>query len=177
MKMSNAEKLIATMLCEVMKKVKATDELDPDLIQDAIYSNHLWAIEWKYHGLFADNADETPEEVGYVVDVLDMWSFIEDASAGLSTEDVARVKEAHPHFSGTFPGFDGNNESELLSIARMLVGKLERFEEFDGRVNNSHMPTTPRYKRMLTVFEPIRVDLGAPRKLNADELIAIFARQ
>lgn len=176
MQMSNAEKLITSMLCEVMKKVKATDELDPELIQDAVYSNHLWALEWKYPGIFGDSLSENPPAVTFVVDVLDMWSFIESGVTSLSKEDREKLDAAIPHLTEKFPGFDGNNESELLSIARMLVNKLERFEEFHGRVNNSHMPTEERYERMLHVFEPIRANLGAPRELNADELIQIFQR-
>lgn len=176
MKISNAEKLILTMLCEMQEHLKTKGEIDPAFVKDAIYSNHLWAIEWKYHGLFEGSSEPNPPEVKFVTDVLDMWSFIEPAYKDLSTEDKKRVDAEVPFGLEGFEGFDGNNEIEYLSIARFLVEKMDLFSDFKGRVVNSHMPKVGRYEQMLSVFEPIRVTLGAPRRLNADELIKIGKR-
>jgi len=54
------------------------------------------------------------------VDVLDMWEFIEEAFEKLSTEEKERLaKEVGPWGKDVqFLGFDGNNVSEHLSIAR-----------------------------------------------------------
>jgi uncharacterized protein YfbU (UPF0304 family) len=58
-----------------------------------------------------------------------------------------------------FRGFDGNNESEYMSVASFLINDLERFEEFKGRSMNSHMPSIETYRRMLSAFEPMRRNL------------------
>jgi uncharacterized phage-associated protein len=60
------------MLCEVQEHLKLKGEIEPDFVKKAIYYDHLWAIEWKYHGLFDGSADPTPPQVTFVVDVLDM---------------------------------------------------------------------------------------------------------
>ncbi|WP_186081402.1 YfbU family protein [Burkholderia gladioli] len=176
MKMTNAEKLMTFMLADLLEGLKVKSEIDPKFVKEAIFNDHLWGLEWKYQGIFADSAEPTPERVRFVVDVLDMWSFIERGYKKLSDGDRARVDAAVPYGIENFEGFDGNNETEHMSIARFLVEELDRFSEFKGRSFNSHMPSVGRYRAMLAVFEPIRKNLGAPRTLNADELIQIGKR-
>ncbi len=176
MKMTNAEKLMTVMLAEILAGIKAKGEIEPEFVKEAIFNDHLWALEWKYHGLFADSADPTPPEVSFVLDVLDMWSFIERGYKELSKADKARVDAEVPYGVSRFEGFDGNNETQYMSIARFLVEQLDRFTEFKGRGFNSHMPSAGRYQQMLEKFEPIRAGLGAPRDLNGNELIAICKR-
>ena len=72
-----------------------------------------------------------------------------------------------------FIGFDGNNETEYMGIARFLVEKMDRFTRFKGREMNSHCPIIDAYARMFTVFEPIRKTLIG-RKLSTDEIISIL---
>lgn len=176
MQMTNAEKLIAVMLSDIMEHLEINGEIEPEFVKEAIFNDHLWGLEWRYQGLFADNTEPTPENVNFVVDVLDMWSFIERGYAELSKADKARVDDEVRYGVSQFEGFDGNHETEYMSIARFLVEKLNRFSEFKGRAFNSHMPSIGRYQQMLAKFEPIREELGAPRELNADELIAICKR-
>ncbi|MDN7950429.1 YfbU family protein [Burkholderia multivorans] len=176
MKMTSAEKLITFMLAEVLEGLKTKGEIDPSFIKTAIAHDHLWGVEWKYHGLFGDSREPTPDPVKFVADVLDMWSFIERGYKALSAEDKARVDAEIPFGISSFEGFDGNNETEYMSIARFLIDELGRFTDFKGRELNSHMPSVARYRAMLAVFEPIRGNLGAPRHLNADELIKIGKR-
>ena len=59
-----------------------------------------------------------------------------------------------------FSGFDGNYESEYMGIARFLVEKMGRFESFNGRSFNSHIPMVGRYSAMTTAFEPMRTRLS-----------------
>lgn len=178
MQMTNAEKLITIMLCEIQEHLKMKGEVESGFVKDAILNDHLWALEWRYQGIFGGSGDPSPPEVSFVVDVLDMWTFIERGYADLSAQDKARVDtEASPFVPPRFEGFDGNNETEHKSIARFLVEKLDRFTNFNGRAFNSHMPSIHRYSQMLEVFEPIRAKLGAPRELNANELIQILTRK
>lgn len=120
-------------------------------------------------------ARHDPRDVSFVVDVLDMWNFIERAYEELTDSDKKRIAEEAEPFGEhvTFLGFDGNNEASLLGIARFLINDLERFSRFEGRDLNSHSPTIDKYRRMLRVFSELRPQL-AGRELDADELIQLL---
>jgi uncharacterized protein YfbU (UPF0304 family) len=173
-KLSDGNKLILVMLCELFKQLKLKTEIDPEFVEAAINGGHLWAFEWEYPGVFHWHEDDR-SILSDVVDVMDMWSFLESGFAKLSRKDKDRVeKEATPFGKYvSFSGFDGNNEGERLGIARFLIDKLHRFSNFKGRELNSHMPTTERYRRMFAVFEPIRRTLIG-RELDGSEIIEIL---
>lgn len=104
-----------------------------------------------------------------------MWNFIESGYGKLSKKDKERVEtEAEPFGKSiTFRGFDGNNESEHMGIARFLIDDLERFSTLKGRDLNSHMPSTETYRRMLGVFEPMRRNLMGG-ELSASQIIDVL---
>jgi uncharacterized protein YfbU (UPF0304 family) len=171
---TDGEKLLVMMMRDLYKHLKVRGEIDPEFIGEVIWSGHYWAPRWDMQGLFHDHED-SPDNVRFVVDVLDMWTFLERAHAKLSAKEKARVeKEADPFGKHVqFTGFDGNNESEHMGIARFLIEQMNRFQLFKGRELNSHMPTLGTYRRMLQVFEPMRKTLvGA--ELSADQIIAIL---
>lgn len=174
-KFSDGEKLLALMMRDIYKHLNLVGgEIDPEFISEVICGGHFWAPRWEMQGLFHDHEDD-PRDVRFVVNVLDMWSFVESAYAKLSKKDKDRIeKEAEPFGKHVqFMGFDGNNESTYMSIARFLIEKMNRFSGFKGRELNSHMPTFGTYGRMLSVFEPMRAGLvGA--ELNATQMIAIL---
>lgn len=177
-KIDDGDRLIIMMLRDIQKAMKIKNaEIDPDFVADAIFGGHYWALDWKYSGLFHDHVDSR-EVVHEVVNILDMWSFLEEGYEALSASEAARVaKEADPFGAHVkFTGFDGNNETEYMSIARVLVEKLDRFTRFKGRDMNSHCPSIDGYARMLMVFEPIRKTLIG-RKLSTDETISILKAQ
>src|SRR5205085_8801355 len=126
-----------------------------------------------FPGIFEAYRDDE-ETVAEVVDILDMWSFLEEGHESLSVSDKDRVKtEAHPFGDNVhFRGFDGNNETSHFGIARFLVHKLERFDRFEHRDLNSHFPSIDTYRRMLRVFLPRRQSLMGAR-LSANQIIAI----
>ena len=171
---SDGEKLLAIMLRDVYKHLKLKGEIDPDFVGEVIWGGHYWAPKWEMRGLFHDYEDD-PQDVRFVVDVLDMWAFVERAYEKLSKKDKGRVeKEADPFGKYVqFAGFDGNNESSFIGIARFLIDKMNRFSQFKGRDLNSHAPTLATYRRMLSVFEPMRVSLVGT-ELDANQLIRIL---
>lgn len=174
MKISDGEKIILLMLSEIYEKMDIEGEIDPEFIKSAIFRNHLWSIPWKYSGIpFEDT--EIPAIVKEVVDILDMWRFIEYGYQELSEEEKARLEVDAALFrkEPKFRGFDGNSEAEYMSVASFLVNDLDRFEEFKGRSMNSHMPSIETYKRMLSFFEPMRRNLISSR-LTLSELTAIL---
>jgi uncharacterized protein len=174
MKLTNVEKLMLTILTEIHKQLKIENGVDPEFIQEAIYSGNTWALRWKYPGIF-DPEDTDESIVRETVNILDMWSRMERAYERLSAEDKKRVEtEAEPFGRHVrFTGFDGNNESEYMGVATFLVEHLDRFTEFKGRGFNSHMPSLDIYRRMLTAYRSA-VDLSGDGELTVTQLIEIL---
>lgn len=161
MKLTDGEKLIILMLTEMYEKLQIKGETEPDFLRSVIFNDHLWGIRWKYSGIPFEPAEDPPV-VREVVDILDMWSFIEYAYEKLNDEERKQLALAAAPFGENprFYGFDGNNESEHMSVAMFLVNQLERFQEFKGRSFNCHHPSLDAHRRMLAVFEPLRSSLA-----------------
>ena len=174
MKISDGEKLILLMLSELYEKLEVDGEIDPEFIKSAIFHDKSWSIPWKYVGIPFEDQD-TPPIVSEVLDMLDMWSFIERSYSELTNEEKAFVTENAAPFGDnpTFQGFDGNNESDHMGTARFLVNDLDRFEEFKGRDFNSHAPSIDSYNRMLSVYKPIFQELNF-RPLSAQNIVDVL---
>ncbi len=166
------DKLNFMLLRDLVKHLKVPTETNVDFVAESIYGGHYWAPTWDMHGLFHNHADR-PADVTLVVNVLETWDFIESRLEKLSAEDVEKVKAANHGYMPEFAGFDGNEESGLMRIARFLVEEMGRFSRFKGRDFNSHAPTAPGYRRMAAAFAPIRATLGMGRSLSADQIIEI----
>lgn len=125
-------------------------------------------------GLFHEHEDDA-RDVRFVVNVLDMWSFLEAGYGKLTKKDRDQLQvDIGPlgrHVK--FMGFDGNNETELMSIARFLINEMNRFTGFKGRDLNSHVPTVSTYRQMYAAFEPIRKTLDGGQ-LSAAQLTKIL---
>lgn len=173
MQITDAEKLILTMLCDIHEKLGITNSVDPEFVRSAIDDGNLWALKWEYPGVFHDS-EPSPELVSETTKIMDMWSMIENSFQELSTEEKARVVKEAKLFgeSPKFPGFDANNESEHFSVARFLVEKMDRFQEYKGRDFNHHFPTIDGHRRMTGSYEP-----SGARSLTADELIGLLNRR
>lgn len=167
------DKLNFLLLRDIVKHLKVSTETNVDFMADVIYGGHYWAPTWEMQGLFHNHADR-PADVSFVVGVLDMWSFIEERVEKLESSDLAKVKAASYGHAPKFAGFDGNNETELMSIARFLVEKMNRFSRFKGRDFNSHSPSAARQRHMVAAFEPIRATLDFGRQLSANQIIKIL---
>ncbi len=174
MKITDGEKLIILMLSELHDKLGIDGEIDPDFIRSAIFSDNTWSISWKYPGIQFEE-QKTPEIVKEVLDILDMWSFIEHSYNNLAEKEKDYLeKEAAPFGKDPkFPGFDGNNESEYMGTASFIVNDLDRFEDFKGRDFDSHCQSVDSYKRMLSVFKHIIEKLSF-NPLSVEDLVAIL---
>jgi uncharacterized protein YfbU (UPF0304 family) len=172
---SDGEKLVTLMLCEIYKHLKMKSEIDPSFVEATIHQGHLWALGWEYTGILHSHESNTTTRVE-VINILDMWSFIERGYGKLSKKDKVRVEtEADPFGKRvTFSGFDGNYETGHLGIAGFLINNLNRFSEFKGRDLNSHSPSLDAYRRMLKVFEPVRHNLIG-QELDASQIIDILS--
>ncbi|HEY4146601.1 YfbU family protein [Pinirhizobacter sp.] len=177
MQFTNAEKLMLVMIAEMHQASSIKNGINSKLVQDALWSNNDWAIGWDVQLPWLQR-DANPPYVNHVVDVLDMWTFIESGYRALSPDDVKRVDVETGYQGGPkFSGFDGNNESEEYSAARFLIEEMGRFSSFVGRDLNSHSPTIDHSRRRLAVFKSIRDGLGDrnPVRMNADEIIEVVS--
>ena len=115
MKLSDGEKLIVTMLCDLYQKLKIEGDLDPELLLAAIRSGNMWMLDAEYSNGFGK--DVPGEEVRETADILDMWQFIEGAAARLSPADRAKLLEEAAPFGAdpTFGGFDSHEEGRHLT--------------------------------------------------------------
>ena len=173
--MSDAEKLILLMLCEIHEQLPIKNGIEAAFVKSAIYSGNTWGLKWRFSGIY-NNTDDTPPEVDEVRNILDMWDFIEHSYGKLSTEDKAIVLEKAPLYGGDpqFRGFEGNSDSKQVSIASFLIDDLEHFQRFKGRDLNSHTPgSLDGFRRMLKIFFSLRPAL-ARRPFSATELVSIL---
>jgi len=145
-------------------------------VQSAIFSGNTWGLSWRYSGLISDQRDDDPPVVKEVVDILDMWSCIEESYKRLSEPEKKNV-EAEAQATGQdvkYEGFDGNNESEHMSVARFLINDLERFQSFKSRADlNSHFPILEVYRRMSARFLLMRPSLSTG-VLNPAQLVEVL---
>ena len=175
--LSDGEKLITIMLADVIKGLNIKTETNIDLVKNVIYGGHYWALGWEMPGLFHNHIDKY-SRVSFVVDVLDMWSFLEEAFEKLDDQDKSRLTElAAPLGEHVyFLGFDGNNEADYMHIARFMIIDLSRFSRFRDRKNdlNSHHPTLEAYRKMYRAFEPIRKTLVDGKAMSVEQLAEVL---
>ena len=172
MEFSKQQKLIITLLTDIHSALGIKNSVDPLLVQRLVNSDRGWALEWAYPGIF-ESAEETPEHVKFVADVLEMWEYLEEAVEALDENGRARLAQLSPHFGKNvvFQGFDGNNETELMATARILVNDLGRWSRFDGRDFNSHFPSEDGYRRMLEKYGEFE---DHSHELSVDEIAELL---
>lgn len=175
MKLTDGEKLIALMLADLHDHLDIDGDIDFSFVRNAIYNDNLWSIPFKYSTIQGDEF-ELPEDVKEVLNIMDMWRFIEYHYSQLNTNEKEELaKLAHPFGkSPKFSGFDGNEEPEFLSIAECIVDEHGRFAEFKDRDLNSHAPRIGTYRRMLPVFEKLRSLAAYNEKVTANHLAEIL---
>ncbi len=176
MTFTTAEKIQLAMLCDMAKPANER-QLDYDFIAEAVLNDDVWALAWKYTGW--DLKVPTPDDVKLVCDILEMWDRLETSFDDLIPAEKARVEEESYRMGAPrFPGFDGNRETELMHIARVLTRPLERWQKFKDRDLNSHMPTSAEiYERMLAVWRPLwdkKLHQTSGYKFTADEIISVM---
>ena len=76
MSLSDGEKLITVMLCDIYKALNLKGVVDPDFISSSILAGQFKELEWELQGIFRDpqNKDAPVIEIG---EILEMWSAIE----------------------------------------------------------------------------------------------------
>jgi hypothetical protein len=100
------------------------------------------------------------------VDILEMFSLTMFHFRELPDTEQEQVRTElgyAAHGLDKSPGFDRNNDDHF-GVASYLVQHLRRFKDLPGATNNSHTQTSlPRYRKMLSVYLPMRGRLGSGR--------------
>jgi uncharacterized protein YfbU (UPF0304 family) len=157
MNLSEGERLILVMLCDIYKALELKGAVDPDALKPLI-------LEARHNGA-ARAANGTPGEhrertavASEVSEILDMWSAVERGYKHLSIEEKRVVEaEAGPLGRGVrFSGFDAEREIEYRDAAHHLIEVTGLFERFQGRNLEAHMPALAGYRRMLRLYGPMR---------------------
>jgi hypothetical protein len=176
--LSNGEKLIALMLCQLSRHLRVEGDFEPAFVEKAINGGHCWALGVEYPDEFHVKED-APAVVDEVMDILFMWRLIERGFEALSKKDKDRVAvEAKPFGEHVkFSGFDGIHESEHIGVARFLIEQMGQFTEFKGRNLDAGTPMLDACRRMLSVFQPLRKNLIGRYHLSAAEIIKILQAQ
>lgn len=153
MEISDPQRLILHMLCDIHRALKIKGGFDPDFIEHALSSGNTWALKWQYDGIFTGEA-VSEETVDEVCSILNMWEWIEHSYAQLGAAEKAQLaKDADPFGANPrFQGFDGNNEATHMSVADMLINRMGRWAVFKGRDLNAPMPTVDPARRMLIPY-------------------------
>lgn len=170
MNLSDGEKLIIMMLCDIYKTLNVKGDVDPELVRASIASE---SRNWLVDKIANDDggSNRLAEEVSQI---LEMWSAIERGYKRLSADEKDQVEaEAGPLGRGVrFSGFDDDTEHEYRDVARHLIEDLNRFDRFQGRNLSAHMPTLDGYRRMLRLFAamgPVSADV----KLAVRQIISL----
>ena len=170
MKLSNGERLIVALLCDISKKLDAQREIDPEFVMRSL-GTYEWGLSWEYSGLLKQ--EDTPPLVSETCDILDMWRALEEAYAALSDVDRTRVDAALGEVNPVrFEGFDGNHD-EHYGIALHLIEVMKRYQHFEGRNINSHSRSSIfEYKSMLSRFNR----MAFHKDPSADRIITVMGK-
>lgn len=146
MNLSDGEKLITLMLCDISKSLKVEGELDPDFISSMVSGNDLWAIKRRYHGAFHDEitSEEIVEETSQI---LNAWRDITFSVKALDDKDRDALKGGVESYK--FPGFDGN-EPGHYGVASIMLNQLNLFSELADEPLNSHSNNIQMHRNLVT---------------------------
>lgn len=157
MNLSEGERLILVMLCDICKALNLKGEIDPDALKPLILERGHNDAARALGGENSLDRERTPV-ASEVSEILDMWSAIERGYKHLSVEEKRVVEaEAGPLGRGVrFSGFDAESEIEYRDAAHHLIEVTGLFERFQGRNLDAHMPALAGYRRMLRLYGPMR---------------------
>jgi uncharacterized protein YfbU (UPF0304 family) len=173
MNLSEGERLILVMLCDIHKALNLKGVIDPDALKPLILEAEHNGLARVANGTSGEHRDRTAV-ANEVTEILDMWSAIERGYKHLTAEEKRTVEaEAGPLGRGVrFSGFDTESEIEYRDIAHVLIEETGQFDRFQGRNLDAHMPALAGYRRMLRIYGPMR-SVGGDRRLDVQQIIAL----
>ena len=160
LQLTDVERLLLANQYDILGLLKKDDGYTK--MAENLRDGHKWIYE-QHATQISENLPD--EEAEHVLTILGIYSELRDSYKQLS--DKSGIDE----HSVMFPGFDGNNETELLHFARAL-SKNDNYAETIGKdARNSHMPTTDIYRRQIAEWK----NLGSPRyPLSKEQVLQII---
>jgi uncharacterized protein len=172
MNLTDGEKLILLMLCDIQKSLNVKGSLDIDALRSSLLAEvkDLAPGPKETQRESSDRASITRE----VSEILDMWSAVERGYKRLTFDEKREVEAgAGPLGRGVrFSGFDGDTEGDYRALAHFLIEEAGQFERFQGRNLDAHMPALAGYRRMLRLYGPMR-PVGSDPRLGVHQIIAL----
>jgi len=160
LELTDTERLLLANQYEILGVLKKDEGYSR--MAENLRDGHKWIYE--HHATrIADNLPD--EDAEHVLAILGIYSDLRDSYKQLN--DKSGIDE----HAVTFPGFDGNNESELLSFSRALSQNGNYAETIGKDARNSHMPTTDMYRRQIEAWKA----LGSPtHPLSKEQFLKII---
>lgn len=176
MKPSNTEKLIISMLCDLMKQQGSSTGLNPDFIQESVRLGKEWAIVWKYPHIFARSEDVAPNEVIEVFSILNMYLNLQTSFELLDDNEKANVVlgALANDTSVQFPGFDEINESDQAIITRALTEDIGLFDDLHITSKASRTPMLNKYRRQYAEYDKVLDAMTIGGQLNAEGICNVI---
>ena len=140
--LTDIERLLLANQYEILALLKQDD--DYSRMAENLRDGHKWLYDQNATQISENLSDE---ETNHVLAILDLYSNLYGSYEDL-TDKTGITKDLV-----NFPGFDGNNEAELLHFSRALTKSRRYTETIGAEAKNSHMPTTAKYQRMIEEWE------------------------
>ena len=161
---TDTERLILSNQFRILAKLEPEQAVAHERVGRLLLEGHTWALE-SLGAIELPHALITEDVVKFVFDVLDMYRALGTAAAHHGI-DIDSPRAA----SARFEGFDGNNETEHLAVAKVLQENGDRWTESLGQGDlNSHRPCLEMYERMLAVWRRVRIDRSATLNIMSKE--------
>lgn len=168
------ERVILVNLMQVKKTLG--EEVNDEMLDALIGGYHIF---YPKSGQIASEQEMPYKDMKFVMDVLDMYRWLQFSYSELGTKDDILAD------SVKFDGFDANASDGYFGFTRFLV-EHDRWADLEisslSDNYNSHMPNGDIYQRMLDVYEKYRWkgvqdDISGPKALTLDQLKEVIDGQ
>jgi len=165
MELTKKERLSFIYQLRILEALYPDEAADFAHKRTALEDGYALHYQWLTESLTDDMSEEECREV---LDILDMYRAITFGLTKLDESDPLRKDRL-----AKFPGFDGNNEGQLMSYVRYFIMDLDRYDELkEGRLPsfNSHMPMLSTYQKMLEGWRQFENKF----ELSRDQIAAVL---
>ncbi|UXH79992.1 YfbU family protein [Roseateles amylovorans] len=163
-KLTAVERLILANQYEILGLLQNNESLTR--LATDLKDGHAWIFESKIRNQLSDELpDASAKEV---LAILGIYSDLKDSYDQLGDKSGIDGRAV------VFPGYDGNNEGELLHFTAALSANGNYSQTIGEHARNSHCPVRDMYQRMVDRW----TELGKPRyPLSKEAILAILDAQ
>jgi uncharacterized protein YfbU (UPF0304 family) len=139
MELTKVERLILFNQYRILEKIDPDEARASEEACEILASGYTLEYETLASHIDKEVSDDKCREVR---DILDMYRALKIARRDLPAGTVSDA-------DATFPGFDGNEETEHFAYATFVMEKQNKWVESKQDPRNSHWPVLSRYRMML----------------------------